>query len=109
MIDVMLMAMTNLFLTSVTAQHESNQNQIFKMDSSRFGRSKEESINQVVLEDPLQLFQLLLGMSRTFLRTKICQNRTQFSSHSHQKVRIISAIHRAILIYRNTFHQQILY
>ena len=42
-----------LILTSVTAQHESNQNQIFKMDSSRFCRSKRESINQVVQEDPL--------------------------------------------------------
>ena len=65
-----------LILTSVTAQHQSNQNQIFKMDSSRFGRSKKESINQVELEDPLQLVQLLLSMSRAFLEIKICQNRT---------------------------------
>ena len=83
-----------LILTSVTAQHGSNQNQIFKMDSSRFGRSKEESINQVVLEDPLQLFQLLLGMSRTILRIKICQDRTQIFSHFLKNFRIISAIHR---------------
>ena len=93
-----------LILTSVTAQHESNQNQIFKMDSSRFGRSKEESINQVVLEDPLQLFQLLVGLNRTFLGTKIYQYRTRIFSHSRKKSKLSLQCTR-ILIYRNTFHQ----